>query len=51
VVLVRSGSEYYDRIVRDEADFREKVTYIINNPIKQWPGVTNYQWAEWFPFE
>ena len=43
--------EYFDRIVRDEDEFWEKVTYIMNNAPKRWPGTVDYQWAEWFPVE
>jgi len=39
--------EYYDRIVRDEAEFDEKTQYIINNPFKTWPEIREYEWA-WF---
>ena len=31
--------EYYDRIVRDEADLVEKVNYIVANPERRWPGI------------
>jgi REP element-mobilizing transposase RayT len=43
--------EYFDRIVRSEDDFWEKVEYIVTNPRRRWPDVTDYPWAEWFPFE
>jgi len=39
--------EYFDRIIRDEAEFLEKTHYIINNPLKRWPDVENYQWLGW----
>ena len=41
--------EYYDRIVRDEDEFWEKVNYVMSNAPKRWFGTTNYKWAEWFP--
>jgi hypothetical protein len=43
--------EYYDRIICDEEEFWEKVYYIVSNPQRRWPNVTEYAWAEWFPFE
>jgi putative transposase len=39
--------EYFDRIIRDEAEFWEKAQYIVNNPLKRWPEVENYQWGGW----
>ncbi len=38
--------EYFDRIVRDEAEMTEKGNYILGNPIKRWPEIKDYQWAE-----
>jgi REP element-mobilizing transposase RayT len=37
--------EYFDRIVRDEAELLEKAQYIINNPFKIWPEIEEYQWV------
>jgi len=37
--------EYFDRIVRDEAEFLEKSRYIVNNPWKRWPEITEYRWV------
>jgi putative transposase len=37
--------EYFDRIVRDEADFLEKAQYILNNPFKTWPDIVEYKWV------
>jgi len=37
--------EYFDRIVRDEAELLEKAQYIINNPFKVWPDILEYQWV------
>jgi len=36
--------ESYDRIVRDRAEFDEKLAYILNNPKKRWPSLTEYEW-------
>lgn len=37
--------EYFDGIVRDEADLLEKAQYIINNPFKVWPDIEEYHWV------
>ena len=40
--------EYFDRIVRDEAEFLEKAQYILNNPRKRWPELEEYPWVGYF---
>ena len=37
--------EYFDRIVRDEEEFWEKAQYILNNPFKTWPDISEYKWV------
>jgi REP element-mobilizing transposase RayT len=37
--------EYYDRIVRDEAELLEKGEYIVGNPTKRWPATDAYPWV------
>jgi REP element-mobilizing transposase RayT len=37
--------EYFDRIIRDEAELLEKIEYVLGNPIKRWPGIQDYRWA------
>lgn len=37
--------EYFDRIVRDEAELAEKMSYIQNNPRKRWPEIEEYLWV------
>jgi REP element-mobilizing transposase RayT len=37
----------FDRIIRDEDELKEKMQYILNNPLKRWPEVVEYRWAEW----
>ncbi|MFH0765551.1 MAG: transposase [Calditrichota bacterium] len=37
--------EYFDRIVRDEAEFLEKGNYILQNPRKRWPDIEDYPWV------
>jgi len=38
-------SESLDRIVRDQAEFDEKMQYILNNPVKRWPTQVEYPWV------
>jgi len=46
-LLRRSGdfwqAEYYDHLIRDEADFRHSVRYVLDNPKKA--GLKNWQWV------
>ena len=37
--------EYFDRIIRSEAEFYEKLVYILNNPFRKWPDIENYKWV------
>jgi putative transposase len=37
--------EYFDRIVRDEDEFQQKLGYILENPRKRWPGLVGYWWV------
>ncbi len=37
--------EYFDRIVRDQAEFIEKAQYILNNPLKIMPEIHDYKWV------
>ena len=37
--------EYFDRIIRDEREFKDKLTYVMNNPTKRWPDLNNYPWV------
>jgi len=37
--------DYFDRIVRDEAEFIEKAQYILNNPLKIKPQIDEYPWV------
>jgi putative transposase len=52
----RSGrvwqDEYFDRIIRDDKEFMQKLDYIVRNPWKRWPEMEQYRWVwplEW-PF-
>jgi len=46
-LLARSGdfwqAEYYDQLIRNEADFRRAVKYVLDNPIKA--GLKNWKWV------
>jgi REP element-mobilizing transposase RayT len=46
-LLSRSGefwqAEYYDHLIRDEADFNHAVKYVLDNPIKA--GLRNWKWV------
>ena len=37
--------EYFDRIMRDEAELMGKVEYILHNPRKRWPEIGAYEWV------
>lgn len=36
---------YTDRIIRDERELTEKARYILNNPVKRWPEIEEYEWV------
>ena len=36
--------ESFDRIIRDEKEYSEKLKYIQNNPYKRWPELSEYDW-------
>ncbi|HOC18072.1 MAG TPA: transposase [Vicinamibacterales bacterium] len=50
--LVRAGArvaplwqdESFDRVLRDDAELREKLDYIAGNPWKRWPNLETYEW-------
>jgi REP element-mobilizing transposase RayT len=46
-LLNRSGDfwqpEYYDHLIRDAADFRHAVHYVLNNPIEA--GLRDWKWV------
>ena len=37
--------EYFDRIIRNEEEFDQKVQYILANPFLRWPGIEQYPWV------
>ena len=37
--------EYFDRVVRDGEEFEKKLCYIMNNPLKRWPDLDEYEWV------
>jgi len=48
--ILRRGSrgiwqrESYDRIVRNETEYLDTGTYILANPWRRWPQLTEYKW-------
>ena len=37
-------AEYFDRVVRDDAEYDQKRGYILNNARKRWPELDAYPW-------
>ena len=37
--------EYFDRVMRNDEEFREKANYILNNPWKRWRNLEHYIWV------
>jgi REP element-mobilizing transposase RayT len=37
--------EYLDRIIRDEEELLQKCEYVLNNPAKRWPEISDYLWV------
>ena len=37
--------ESFDRIVRDEDEYVEKLTYLLTNPQRRWPTIKTYEWV------
>jgi REP element-mobilizing transposase RayT len=37
--------EYFDRIIRDDAEFNAKIEYVLENPYQRWPGIEQYPWT------
>jgi REP element-mobilizing transposase RayT len=37
--------EYYDHIIRNQADWEEKVGYILTNPQRRWGDIKDYKWV------
>ena len=37
--------EYYDRIIRNEAELSQKIEYTLGNPFTRWPDLTEYPWV------
>ncbi|MDR3515966.1 MAG: transposase [Azospirillaceae bacterium] len=37
--------EYFDRIIRNDAEYNEKQDYILNNPYQRWPDLDAYPWG------
>lgn len=41
--------EYFDRIVRDHRELKERADYIANNPVARWPECGDYRWVWYDP--
>src|SRR5262245_32482770 len=41
--------EYYDRVIRSRSDYDEKLSYIVTNPRRRWPGLSTYPWVWYDP--
>jgi hypothetical protein len=37
--------EYYERIMRDDGEFAQKIEYIVGYPLNGWPKVQEYPWV------
>ena len=37
--------EYFDRIIRDDKEFAQKLDYVVRNPWKRWPDMKEYAWV------
>jgi len=37
--------DYFDRIVRDQAELAEKMRYVLSNPWRRWPEIEGYEWV------
>ncbi len=37
--------EYFDRLIRDEAEYCKKRDYIRGNPYTRWPDIGDYPWV------
>jgi REP element-mobilizing transposase RayT len=37
--------EYWDRVLRDDQELRQKAEYILGNPQKRWPECVDYRWV------
>lgn len=38
-------NEYYDRLLRNAGERTQKIRYVLQNPIRRWPGITTYRWV------
>jgi REP element-mobilizing transposase RayT len=38
-------SEYFDRVIRNDDELREKVEYVLSNPYRRWPELHGYPWV------
>jgi len=43
--------DYLEKIVQTEKALLQKMEYVLNNPLKRWPELTEYKWSKWYPIE
>jgi hypothetical protein len=37
--------EYFDRVIRDDEELRNRLAYILGNPGTRWPDIEDYSWV------
>ncbi len=37
--------EYFDRVIRDDIEYRQKCGYVLENPFRRWPALEIYRWC------
>ena len=37
--------EYFDKILRNKEHYYRLVRYVLQNPVRRWPGLQTYEWA------
>src|SRR5579859_1629877 len=37
--------EYFDRVIRDDVEYRQKRDYVLGNPFRRWPALETYHWC------
>ena len=39
--------ESHDRLIRRRGELAQKVQYVRDNPVRRWPGTSEYRWVWW----
>jgi putative transposase len=37
--------EYFDRAIRNDAEYQQKRGYVLDNPFRRWPTLETYRWC------